>query len=151
MNDAADLSRLHDIVEPSPVAWWPLAPGWYGLITLTALALGYLLLQAWSRWRANAYRREALRELEGADSVAAVSELLRRTALASTPRSTLAALTGSEWPLWLSERSPVVMPDEVKQSLTADIYRPQAGSLAAVKAFAAAWIRRHGPTQEAAA
>ena len=151
MKDAADLSRLHDIVEPPPVAWWPPAPGWYVLIALALIAFGYLLIRAWSHWRANAYRREALRELAGADSVAAVSELLRRTALAFAPRSTLAELTGSQWPLWLAQRSPVAMPSEVSHTLTTDVYRPQAGNLAALKAYAAVWIRRHRTNEGAAA
>ena len=34
MNDPGSLQNLNDIVVPGPVAWWPLAPGWYLLLAV---------------------------------------------------------------------------------------------------------------------
>ena len=48
------------------------------------------------RHRRNAYRREALRELEEADA-ADISAILKRTALVAFPREQVASLSGAAW------------------------------------------------------
>ncbi|ADJ27812.1 DUF4381 domain-containing protein [Nitrosococcus watsonii] len=146
MNDnATSLDRLHDIVVPPQVAWWPPAPGWYGVLAIVAGVVIALLIWQWLRWRANAYRRTALRELDSAQTVAAISEILRRTALVIAPRSTLAPLTGSDWPTWLAARSPYPMPKQVSEQLEDSAYRkPQAtADIRALREYAAGWIRYH--------
>ena len=60
MNPQDPLAALHPLREPLPIGWWPPAPGWW---LLAGLALAALLLLAWHalrRYRANAYRRQAL-------------------------------------------------------------------------------------------
>ena len=106
---AIPLRGLH---LPEPVGWWPLAPGWWVLIALLALAAG-LLVRAWLRRRAHsAARRRALRQLELSRSAyayhgnpvvlgAEVSALLRRAMLAYAPRAEVAGLTGDAWLAWL--------------------------------------------------
>ncbi|MEP4685936.1 MAG: DUF4381 domain-containing protein, partial [Rhodopirellula bahusiensis] len=103
-SDPASLDRLNDIVVPAPVSWWPLAPGWHVLIAVLLAAGIWLAWKSWRTWTANAYRREAIHELESANTVGAISELLRRTALVSTSRSELATMTGDRWPDWLSQQ-----------------------------------------------
>ena len=76
-SDPASLDRLRDIVELDPVSWWPLAPGWWFLLSLSAIGGAMLAIQAWRSWRANAYRRAALAELEGATGLADVADLLK--------------------------------------------------------------------------
>lgn len=143
--DAASLSRLHDLVAPAPTPWWPLAPGWYVVMAFAAIASIAVLWRARAHWRANAYRREALNELASTTTVAGVSELLRRTALVVAPRPEVASLAGAAWPAWLAERSPTPMPDGVSHVLANDVYRRQGSSdeLAALRDFAASWIRGH--------
>lgn len=143
--DAASLSRLHDLVEPPPPPWWPPAPGWWILGAFVTLAALWLLWRAWAHWRANAYRREALQELATADTVAGVSEVLRRTALVVAPRSSIASLTGAAWPAWLAEHAPSPMPDLVSRALTTEAYRPEASpkEISALREYAAEWIRGH--------
>lgn len=146
MNDAAiSLDRLHDIVEPPPVPWWPPAPGWYLLLALVALASTWFCLRFWKQWRASAYRREALRELRAAESPAEIAELLRRTALAVAPRSTIAALSGDDWAEWLASCVPESMPRAVHQLLAGSVYDPTTPTtdLALVRDYANTWIVRH--------
>ncbi|MEI2781093.1 MAG: DUF4381 domain-containing protein, partial [Candidatus Competibacter sp.] len=76
---ATSLDRLHDLVLPPAVPWWPLAPGWYLVIALALVAVMWMTLRAWRQWQSNAYRREAARELASLESSAAIAELLRRT------------------------------------------------------------------------
>src|SRR5262249_19975429 len=106
--NAVSLERLHDIVAPGAVPWWPPAPGWYwlmGFLFLIVLALAaHWILQ----WQHNRYRREALAQLaqwetEGkspgqrAAALLALAELLKRTALTAYPREQVATLTGAKW------------------------------------------------------
>jgi len=141
------LDRLHDIVLPPAVSWWPPAPGWYvvgGILVILILVLAH---RAWKHWHANAYRRAALRELDSVNDPARIAEVLRRTALAAAPRPVIAGKTGAAWLDWLTARCPEAMPDTVREQLTVGIYRRPAADcdLAALRDYAARWIRHHRP------
>lgn len=99
---------LRDLHLPDPVGWWPLAPGWWFVLLVLAVGVAYLFWRAFKKWRHNAARRYALRELaryEGAylehrNPVMLgkqLSELLRRGMLAYAPRGDVAGLTGEAW------------------------------------------------------
>ena len=57
------LAELRDIHLPPEIGWWPLAYGWWilitALLTLTMFAIFFLVKQH----RSNLYKRQALREL----------------------------------------------------------------------------------------
>jgi len=105
--DPADLGNLRDIALPPPVPWWPPAPGWWILAAALLAVAAVLVLRRLAHWRADAYRRAALRELAAleaaaggmpaAELAAAVSALLKRTALAAFPRADCASLSGAAW------------------------------------------------------
>lgn len=150
-SDPTSLDRLNDIVVPAPVPWWPLASGWYVLIAGLLATCGWLAWKNWRNWKANAYRREAIRELESAITAGAISELLRRTALATTSRSKLAAMTGDRWPEWLSQQIPnepaASLSPTVHDQLATAAYRDtETESLDELRAFAATWITQHPST-----
>lgn len=142
---ATSLDRLHDLALPPVVPWWPPAPGWYVVLAVLVLISGLGLVRLVSRYRANAYRREAARELASLDSPAAIAELLRRTALAIAPRSVIAEKTGTAWLDWLAAQSSEAMPDSVRAQLTTGVYNPPAASheLSVLRDYAARWITRH--------
>ncbi|NEK18573.1 DUF4381 domain-containing protein [Rhizobium leguminosarum] len=102
------LRSLHDIVVPAPVSWWPQTWGWALVAALLALAALLVFLRWIKRYRANAYRREALALLERisgklrhpatrADAIQDLAEVLKRTALAAWPRDEVASLSGDGW------------------------------------------------------
>ena len=106
--DATSLDRLHDIIMPAPVPWWPLAPGWYWVLGLLVVMLLAALITGLIRWQHSRYRREALAELarqevalQNADlrspALLSLAELLKRTAVAAFPREDVATLTGLKW------------------------------------------------------
>lgn len=108
VRDPASLEKLHDIVVPDPVSWWPPAAGWYILGFLALVAAILLLVRAVLNWRNNRYRREALVELaeirnasrditQQPGAIARLAELLKRVALAAWPRETVAHLSGRPW------------------------------------------------------
>jgi hypothetical protein len=99
-DDPASLRNLHDIVNPPPVPLFPPAPGWYWLGAILLLALVWWLWQLLRRHRADAYRRAALASLvrlQAEDDLAALPDLLKRTALAAFPRARVAGLSGAAW------------------------------------------------------
>ncbi|HEY5953361.1 MAG TPA: DUF4381 domain-containing protein [Terrimicrobiaceae bacterium] len=147
--DAASLDRLHDIITPPTVPWWPPAPGWYVLGAIVLLLVLVFLLRLWLRWRANAYRREALRALEAASDTAAISALLRRTALAESSHSEIAVLHGNSWVDWLAARSPEPVTPAIREQLVQGPYAPGVQSdPAALRAWAARWIASHHSAPE---
>jgi len=105
---------LRDLHLPEAIGWWPLAPGWWFLILLAVAGIVYYSYCSIRRWRRNALRRIALRELariqkaytSGVDEISLareLSELLRRTMLAYAPRREVAGLTGQSWLQWLDQ------------------------------------------------
>jgi hypothetical protein len=103
---------LRNLHLPAQVSWWPLAPGWWVIVGLLAIGLGWLLYRSALSWRAGKPRRIALRKLVALDNAyradgnidrfgKQLSELLRRGMLAYAPRSEVAGLTGERWLQWL--------------------------------------------------
>lgn len=144
-NDPASLDRLHDIALPPAVPWWPFAAGWYVTIGIVLTAALFLAHRAWKTWKANAYRRAALRELTLAQDAPAIAEILRRTALAIAPREVIAGKTASAWPDWLSAHAAVPMTALVREALAGGIYNPRTHSsaVAPLREYAERWITQH--------
>ncbi|MGC1183351.1 DUF4381 domain-containing protein [Legionella sp.] len=110
------LAQLKDIHLPNPVSWWPLAPGWYVLITLVLLLTLYLVCRAYRRYYYALAKKQALillatyqknyeEEQDVALTSAHISELLRRVALVYFPRKQVASLHGQAWLQFLNQTS----------------------------------------------
>lgn len=142
------LAALRPLHPPAAIDWWPPAPGWWVL----AVALVLLGGLAWWRWRRTALRHAALAELrqleqdvhEDARLAAAVSQLLRRVALACFPRRQVAALTGEAWLRFLDAhaRHGGFCSGPGRVLLTAPYAARCALDRAALLALARDWIRR---------
>ncbi len=109
---AASPIPIRDVHLPDALGVWPLAPGWWMLIALLAVALVVAGRMLWRSYRHGVYRRIALRQLDALSEAyrehknavalaASVSELLRRAMLAYAPRAEIAGLTGQAWLDWL--------------------------------------------------
>ncbi|WOX05151.1 DUF4381 domain-containing protein [Microbulbifer pacificus] len=140
------IAQLVPPPEPPAVSMWPATPA---AKSVGALLLLMLLFFVWRRiqtYRANAYRRAALAELQqAADDPARIAEILRRTALVAYPRTQVAALTGDDWLGFLNQHYPGnAFTGEVGRTLLQSPYRKaaptQSGALAQV---ARDWIRQH--------
>jgi len=144
-SDPTSLDRLHDIVLPASISWWPLAPGWYVLLGIVVLTVIWFVYRFWVRWQANAYRRQALQELAGMDDASAIAELLRRTALAVESRAEIAVKTGAGWADWLAGHCPDPMAPEVHQLLAAGVYSDpgKEENITILRDYASCWITRH--------
>lgn len=106
--DPGSLDRLHDVIAPPPVPWWPPAPGWLWLLALAAFVALIAAVRTFLIWQRNRYRREALAELRRTSAqledsntrpgaLTKLAELTKRTALSAYPREQVASLNGKEW------------------------------------------------------
>ena len=153
---------LRDLHLPDPIGWWPLAPGWWALIVLVVIGLGWLLLKAFRQWRFNAPRRYAIKALANVEAQylthrnpvllgQQLSELLRRGMLAYAPRHEVAGLTGEPWLAWLDRGLPVpYFHTEGGKSLLALPYRDPEGDFSDVDInamLAAVKMRLSTPTR----
>lgn len=128
---------LRDIHLPPPVAWWPLAPGWY-VLAFAVVLLAAIAVWAWRRRRQGRTARAALTELAtieacyGADRDAhacaqALSRLARRMALTwHDPRAV--AATGEDWLAILDEASGTALPPPLRTVLLEAPYSPAAAA-----------------------
>jgi hypothetical protein len=113
-------------------------------LILLGLAVVVAALRGWRHWRANAYRRAALRALRDADSVASVAEILKRAALMATSRTQVASLSGSAWVQWLANTGGRTVPPAVSRVLSTGMYNEaKPVKVEELTAFAAQWIRGH--------
>jgi len=158
--DPASLDRLHDVVSPPPVSWWPVAPGWYALAAVVTLGVLALLWRARRRSLRDRYRQEALAELAAlraearsvAGAVAGRMVLLKRTALSAYPRAEVASLSGPAWWRYLDDHvDEALFAAGLGEECEAFAYRDTVeseGAAQRVERFDLAveqWIRRHHP------
>lgn len=114
MDKTDPLAQLKDIHLPSPISWWPLAPGWYiviafALILTLALAYrmykrhGYALAKKQALRLLNTYQEQYEKKPNAPVTSAQISELLRRVALVYYPREEVASLHGEAWLNFLNQ------------------------------------------------
>ena len=97
------LAQLAPAHAPGAASWWPLAPGWWGLLVLLLAAVAGLAF--WYRRPRARLRRAALAELahieatalSDADLARGLEHLVRRYAVVRFGRATVASLSGARW------------------------------------------------------
>ncbi|MBB3226100.1 hypothetical protein FHW69_000690 [Luteibacter sp. Sphag1AF] len=106
---------LRDIHVPDVSMWWPLAPGWWGLIVVVLALITFVVVVLVRRRRHRRWVHAALADLRDAQQrhaadgdtsawVAKVSQLLRRIARRARPASV--SERGAAWQRTLSELAP---------------------------------------------
>lgn len=141
------MERLAEPPEPPPISMLPQTQGWLWLGLVVGLLLAWLAWRLVGRWRANAYRREALAALNrSGDDPVVIAQVLRRTALAAWPRRDVAGLTGAAWLQFLDQTGGKGRfaqeggSDLIRAPYAPNQNRPANGDL---RSLAAYWIRHH--------
>ena len=146
MNPEVMLSRLAPLREPTPIGWWPLAPGWWGVAIIMLIAV--VVLWVWVRKRRSRrfYRRLALAELASLRaqqaSAASVNRLLKAAALRACPSERVAGLHGEPWLSFLHQRCASLPPEAFNALETRYQQHPIAVTDALFDAVEH-WIKRH--------
>jgi hypothetical protein len=150
------LNNLHDIHLPTPISWWPLAPGYYGLIACLLLFLLCLFIfyryktsikvkhEARQKLKAlkQAYENQASSHLIASE----ISILLKQVALFYYERHAIAGLQGEAWVLFLSQTGKALDIESARFALLESPFHPEAThDLNPLFSLASAWIkqRRH--------
>lgn len=164
--DAISLDRLHDIILPAPVPWWPPAPGWYWVLGLVVVIVLTALIKGLIHWQHNRYRREALAELalqaaalENPEhrprALLGLAELLKRTAVTAFQREYVATLTGPKWFEFLDHTAKgsnfrnapgAMLENAIYDPRTADTLDPH--KLHSLVEVIRRWIKHHDPGLE---
>lgn len=158
--DPGSLENLRELAVPTPVAFWPPAPGaWIVLAGLAAILA--LFLWDMRRWhRANAYRRAALAELDAiaaspppnARAVERISEVMKRAALVAFPREQVARLSGAKWADFLAGSGRGRLDAPAMRRLLGEVYDAQGPAAADVRRLieqARIWVAHHRPAGKA--
>ncbi len=162
----AQLAGLHDIHLPDPVAWWPVAPGWWALVSLVIIITVCIILVRYQRRRS--LKQAALRELATLDKThcdagnvqalaTEVGVLIRRVALSLPGGKQYANVHGQRWSDYLAA-VPAGMPEPIAHLLAVAPYaepdtiqssdipgNDTSGPVSntSIIAEAGTWIRRH--------
>lgn len=138
------LDLLQPIPEPEPISMIPVTQGWLWLALTLFVCLVWFVFAIRRRFRSNAYRRAALRELDAAgNDPARIATILRRTALVAYPRQEVVPLMGEAWLHFLNETCPGVSFDgETGAALVQAPYRG-AEPDAELERQSRHWIRKH--------
>ena len=150
MNPEMMLAQLAPLREPPAVNWWPLAAGWWILMVLGLLALGFLAHWYRRRRRHRHYRRIALAELDRLRQQGAATDelnrLLKAAALRAYSEKKIAPLHGQHWLYFLCDTCEAVTVEKLSE--LEDCYRAHPAS-ASDNLFDAAekWIRHHEATR----
>ncbi|MCK5896386.1 MAG: DUF4381 domain-containing protein [Cocleimonas sp.] len=131
------LSGLQDIHLPSAISWWPLAPGWWGVLVffcLMSAVLVYIYIRSQRRSSQELIVHQSMQlfyhlqrqSLTPKALIVALSELLRRTAISLYGRGVVANLAGDDWLQFLNQKGATkAFTKGVGRALAEQPYRPQ--------------------------
>lgn len=155
LSESPSLATLRDIHLPDPIGWWPLAPGWYGLMLFVVALLCLVIFFGYQAYQYRMPKRQALRLLtqyqkqyvldhNASLACTRVSELLKRVALVYFPRSQVAGLQGDAWLHFLSQTGKKLDFFTVRCELLEAPYcsHTEISSLSTLFGLAAHWIRQ---------
>jgi hypothetical protein len=154
VNPQDPLANLHPLRDPQMISWWPLAPGWWILILvaiITTIGLGYWLTR---RYRGNAYRRQALQQLDqlhrelqaggnSSEFATQVNALLKRVALTAYPGDEVASRHSESWQSFLNQQLQADV--QFQDDFATAAYRKNCPELNSSQLQQAAthWIKQH--------
>lgn len=111
------MQQLHDIEGLDAVSLWPLAIGWWISLVCGAIVLGSVIwllkrylgyLRSWKRdtFKKLDHLEHTLSSSTSRETIACLSEYLRRIAMRRFPRKECAGLVGNAWLNWLKMHDP---------------------------------------------
>lgn len=138
------LAQLNDIVELEQVSYWPLAWGWWLLISFVlvgACVTSYLIRR---RRKASTVLRRQQLAVSQARTVADISHGLKVVVLHYFPNQQLESLTGVAWLVFLNQHLPTNLQysDNQLQHMAAHFYRANNAQVFSLyHSFACHWLR----------
>ena len=134
MNSAQPLV-LEDIITPTEIGIWPLAPGWW-LLLLSIVGITTLMIVLIKRHQKKwGYRKQALQRLKAEyqhwqlagdeqQCLSAMASIVKRTAITAYPTVNIKSLYGQQWIDFLNKHTQKVVFD---QDLSTALYQKHRG------------------------
>ena len=148
----ASLDKLHDIMLPDAVGFFPLAPGWYIALLLFLSLLFHFAYIRYKRYQADHYRREALSELttlqqQSNENAIVLLSLAKRVGISAYGREEIAGLNEDAWWDFMQVHSAVQIESDMRSEIQKLLYT-QAFDLDdelfdTVLMFVTQWIKTH--------
>ncbi|AZO76446.1 MULTISPECIES: DUF4381 domain-containing protein [unclassified Bosea (in: a-proteobacteria)] len=163
-SDPGSLANLRDLTLPPEISFWPPAPGIWILGAACTALIAVAIWHAMQRYRARAYRRAAIAELnalagaiERGDpvGVARISSVLKRVAIVDYGREQVAPLSGEAWADFVASKASVDFDARPIRRILSGVYvaepAPGPSELRELISQASIWIRsdRKSPGAEA--
>ncbi|MBB6461467.1 DUF4381 domain-containing protein [Flammeovirga kamogawensis] len=114
LKDSTQLANeVLDFIPPKQVDMSPSAPGWYLLGGIIILVLLIVAIRQYIHYLQNKYRRTAIHEINSVvkesaslqEQVYKINIVLKRVAITTFDRSTVAHLSGNEWINFLNDHT----------------------------------------------
>lgn len=153
-SDSGSLANLRDLALPPEISFWPPAPGLWILGAGCAALLAIAIQRAVQRYRAAAYRRAAIAELDalgdeidrgGTAIPAGVSAVLKRVAMVDYGREPVASLSGEAWASFVVNEAKARFDAQPIRKALSQVYTaertPSASELRELVGQASAWVR----------
>lgn len=131
MNPNDPLAQLRDIHLPAEVSWWPLAWGWWLLISLAGAALIGLIWTLLKRYQGRLYRRQAqaqidrLQQQQTANLLPAIFAILKQTANTAYPEQHFSSLGINKFIAFLQQSCDQPIFDQLPDNLDSLLYANQ--------------------------
>lgn len=138
MTKDSPLMMLRDIHQPAEVSFWPLAPGWWGMISLFMIVILLAWWMLWPklqrRWRVQYWQKKLSQLAKAAKqpkrchkALMHTSVLLHQLAYQNYPDRTEDQFKPDEWFQFLNQTSDPQQPftNEFKLALTQGPYNPK--------------------------
>ncbi|MDH7799857.1 MULTISPECIES: DUF4381 domain-containing protein [unclassified Beijerinckia] len=151
-DDPGSLANLRDLALPPEVSFWPPAPGLWIVTAACGALLAIMLWRMVQRYRATAYRRAAIAELNAIAAgigrgdpaiVERISAILKRVAMVDYGREQVAFLSGLAWADFIKAKASFEA--QTLHALLSGVYRsgppPDAFELHKFIGDATRWIR----------
>lgn len=142
------------VIEQEPVVFSFDAPGWYVLLGLVAFIIFGLRMRHLILYRRNAYRRQAVSQIQtlakegnSVELIKRINLTLKEIVLRSNPRSTISPLEGSTWIDFLNSKCHDGPFESTDYKLFEDaVYREMVDNNQAVEGLmnrSLIWINKH--------
>ena len=101
------LAQLQDITTPEPISQFPMAMGWWILLTLICLSIVVLIRQFKKYQALRKTQKVAIKQIsKNSPNLAETIRILKTAAMAYLPRNEIAALSGQQLADYLTSKLP---------------------------------------------
>ena len=149
-------SSFGNLIEPESVSYSFNTPGWYIVFGLILLAIIIIAFIRFRKYKKNAYRREAIIEIEKitkienrSESILELNSLLKVVAIQIYGRTKVAALYGKQWLEFMAnsikktENIPTNNFDDFAKALYNKDFILNDNQYNSLVAFAILWVNNH--------